>query len=105
MSFDMQLELPVAVIRTPYRKARPGTEQVCHHLSFRPMDLTFLDRSTKVLSRFAATAVLFHWIPSTIDWNKPRSSRSVVPNPFRPLLLGNPFVLVTCGTRTELTDF
>jgi hypothetical protein len=50
MSFDMQLELPVAVIRTPYRKARPGTEQVCHHLSFRPMDLTFWDRSTKVLS-------------------------------------------------------
>jgi hypothetical protein len=50
--------------------------QVCHHLSFRPMDLTFSDRSTKVLTRIAAISSAYHWTPGTIDY-KPASPRSV----------------------------
>ena len=40
------------------------------------MDLTFLDRSTKVLSQFASAPTACRWTRGTID-SKPASPRSV----------------------------
>jgi hypothetical protein len=45
------------------------TEQVCHHLSVRPMVLAFLNRSTEVLRPGRVTSVPSAWPTSTIDPN------------------------------------